>query len=153
MTGAVTIEFPENEGQIVEAFFRYLTANPRSEMAATRANAIAFSEDLLIPAWKRREPILFANLHGKIVGATFTTIAGGRYEMRVPMAYGHGTWVEASARGMGIAKLLTTRVHEMLRALQVKLHLGQIHAGNTASERAFSKMGFTQCASVVKYDL
>jgi GNAT superfamily N-acetyltransferase len=103
------IVFPQNAEQIAGAYHRYLESIAAwSHLLPTEENARAFADLILIPAWERKEPILFATLDKKIIGATFTTLPDERFAYRVPFASGHGTWVAPSWRNRGVAKLLMT---------------------------------------------
>lgn len=140
---APVIRFPDSAEHIVSAYHRYLESIAEwSDMLPTEANAQRFCELILIPAWQRREPILFAVMAGRIIGATFTTLPDPQIEYRIPFASGHGTWVAADCRGMGVARALMVRVREMLAEKGVRQQVGLVSSGNHVSRAAFAKLGF-----------
>lgn len=148
------IVFPQNAEQIVGAYHRYLESIARwSDLLPTEANARAFADLILIPAWQRQEPILFATLDKRIIGATFTTLPDDRFAYRVPFASGHGTWVAPDWRNRGVARVLLTRVREMLIAKGIRRQVGIVNEGNDVSRAAFMKLGFFVEGAVIAYDL
>jgi len=148
------IRFPQNADQVVGAYHRYLESVAEwSDMLPTEANARAFSDLLLIPAWKRKEPILFASVGTRIIGATFTTLPDDRIQYRVPFASGHGTWVAPDCRNKGVARALLARVREMLREKGIRRQVGMVHGGNDVSRASFMKMGFVIDGIVLRSDL
>lgn len=149
------IVFPETEEQIIEVFLRYLQSLEGfdTELKATRRNAMLYAGVHFIPAWQRKEPILFATVDSKIIGGTFTTLPDPALEYRVPFATGHGTWVHENYRKAGVAWKLVERVREMLIERGVKRQIGMTHNTNEASKAAFGKMGFRIHGIVVSCDL
>jgi GNAT superfamily N-acetyltransferase len=148
------IRFPQSAEQVTQAYHRYLESIAEwSDMLPTRENAEAFAELLLIPAWKRKEPILIATIGPRIVGATFTTLPDDRFAYRVPFASGHGTWVAADCRNKGIGRLLLERVRQMLKEKGIRRQCGIVHSGNNVSRAAFLKMGFFIDGCVIRSDL
>lgn len=145
---------PQNADQVVVAYHHYLQSIAEwSDMLPTIENARAFSDLILIPAWKRQEPILFACIGPRIIGATFTTLPDDRIAYRVPFASGHGTWVAPDCRNRGVAAMLLNRVREMLREKGIFRQVGLVHSGNDVSRAAFMKMGFFVDGIVLRYDL
>lgn len=148
------IRFPQNAEQVVTAYHRYLESIAEwSDMLPTIANAQTMADLILVPAWKRKDPILFACVKGRIIGATFTTLPDDRFAYRVPFASGHGTWVAPDWRNKGIAAMLLNRVREMLREKGVFRQVGIVQDGNDVSRAAFMKLGFVVDGTVLRYDL
>lgn len=137
------IRFPHTAEQVVGAYHRYLESIAEwSDMLPTENNARRFCELILIPAWKRREPILFAVTGARVVGATFTTLPDPQIEYRIPFASGHGTWVAADCRGKGVARALMVHVRDMLTELGIRQQVGLVSSSNHVSRAAFAKLGF-----------
>jgi GNAT superfamily N-acetyltransferase len=155
MVVSPAIVFPKTAEQIVEAYFCYLQSldSFRSELAPTHRNAELYAGVNFIPAWERKEPILFAVLDTRIIGATFTTLPDAALEYRIPYAVGHGTWVHQDFRRHGVAGLLIARVRDMLIEKGVKRQIGMAHGDNEPSKIAFGKMGFRIHGYVLSYDL
>lgn len=148
------IRFPDSAEHIVNAYHRYLESVAEwSDMLPTVENAQLMADTILIPAWERKEPVLFAVLGPRIIGATFTTLPDPRIAYRVPFASGHGTWVSPDCRNKGVASALLTKVREMLREKGIRRQVGLVHSGNDVSRCAFMKMGFFVDGVVLRSDL
>lgn len=155
MVVSPAIVFPKSAEQIIDAYLRYLESIDHldAELEATRENAELYAGVHLIPAWERKEPILFAVVGERVVGATFTTLPDAALKYKVPFATGHGTWIAEDWRRNGIAWKLIERVREMLIERGVKRQLGMAHSDNEASKVAFGKMGFRIHGYVLSCDL
>lgn len=145
---------PESIQAVIRAYFLYLNSIAEfGELDATMDNAETFTLMHLAPAFLRGEPILFASVDKRFVGATFTTLPTPELSYRVPFAYGHGTYVIPEFRRQGVACALLMEVRRRLDEIGVKRQLGMAHLSNQDSMTSFSKLGFEPHGIVMKFDL